>query len=128
MARLRCECGNIISNNYSPSKTVGILCGQIDAEALQRKIENTIEDYILSVREGKESDWVRSYFKNECTYGPSAVIASIMSDYELRYHREVLECSDCGAIFIAKGADSCEFEIYAPKSGEYNSVLNCMES
>lgn len=104
MGKLACHCGHMISDSTYPCSWAGELKWETESELQSQKIYEDVTEFLLSVENGKNIEWISNYF-NE-SYPNDLNVASIIDDIYSKNLNEqghnVLQCSECERLYIQK--------------------------
>lgn len=125
MSKLACRCGNIISDNVSPSPTEGDLTGQQDDDRLQHESMNAVGAFIAALLAGRRHEWIRGFFLSGYPedIADQSVISDILAHFEMKYRKSVAECDRCGRLWVQLRAGENQYRSYVPDEGGYAQVL-----
>lgn len=102
MAKLKCTCGNFISTSSSFNESEGRLFSQKRSQDFLDTLAEEIDKLIHALQVDKVDDWIAqnlgATYPNSIEYGE--MIRDIMHDTLLNDALDVLECDECGRLWI----------------------------
>src|SRR5207302_1378321 len=98
MSKMKCICGNVISDVVCPSPTEGSLTADQDRERLQAESSAAVKSFLAALIAGRKEEWIRSFFLPiyPADLAHESVLSDILSYFEHRYEKSVAECEQCG--------------------------------
>ena len=107
MSRFKCNCGHIISDSLSPNEVTGWLLSDKSGEFFFDKIDSVIDEYLEYKSQNKLAEFKLKYFND--IYPDDINAGGVIHDILIRYFRAltlaVMECKNCGSIWIQRTPD-----------------------
>jgi hypothetical protein len=125
MSKMKCICGNVISDVVCPCPTEGWLTGDQDRERLQAESFAAIKSFLAALIAGRKEEWIRGFFLPiyPANLGDESVISDIFSYFERRYEKSVAECEQCGRLWVQVRPGENIYRSYLPDQDGYAAIL-----
>lgn len=117
MGKFGCHCGYVISDSISPCPNAGELRWQTEIDLASDEIYATTKEFLKSVDEGTDKDWVNNYFGDiyPKDFSLSEVIDDIYSVVFGRKGRSVYQCPKCERLYLQKEFYTNEWTCFEKK-------------
>lgn len=120
MSKFGCTCGHVISDVVVPNEVTGWLLSDKSGEFFFDKMVSVIDEYSEYQAKGKETEFRLKYFDE--TYpddiNPGGIVHDILTSYFFSLTLDVLECKNCGNIWVQKHPDENFYLKYSPQGNE----------
>lgn len=117
MSKFGCSCGHIISDSQSPNEVTGWLLSDKSSEFFFDKMISVIDEYVEYKSKGKEIEFrgknLNEMYPNDINVG--GMIHDILISYFFSSTLDVLECKNCGNLWVQRNPDENFYLKYSPQ-------------
>ena len=117
MSKFGCSCGHIISASQSPNEVTGWLLSDKSSEFFFDKMISVIDEYVEYKSKGKEIEFrgknLNEMYPNDINVG--GMIHDILISYFFSSTLDVLECKNCGNLWVQRNPDENFYLKYSPQ-------------
>ena len=127
MSKFGCSCGHIISDSQSPNEVTGWLLSDKSSEFFFDKMISVIDEYVEYKSKGKEIEFrgknLNEMYPNDINVG--GMIHDILISYFFSSTLDVLECKNCGNLWVQRNPDENFYLKYSPQgnTGDVKHLL-----
>lgn len=117
MSKFECSCGYIISDSQSPNEVTGWLLSDKSSDFFFDKMISVIDEYVEYKSKGKETEFRSKNFNDAYPNDINAggMIHDILISYFFSSTLDVLECKNCGNIWVQRNPDENFYLKYSPQ-------------
>lgn len=122
MSKFGCTCGHIISDSQSPNEVTGWLLSDKSSEIFFDKMISVIDEYVEYKSQNKEVEFRKKNFNDMYPNDMNAggMIHDVLISYFFSLTLDVLECKNCGNIWMQRNPDENFYLGYSPKGDVKN--------
>lgn len=114
MSKLRCSCGSVISDVVVPNEVTGHLLSDKSTDAFTDALCDVVEELVAASVAGTLLEVRAKYFADpypkDCT--PREMANDILYPRLLELSLEILECDECGRLWIQETPDGNKYRPY----------------
>jgi O-acetyl-ADP-ribose deacetylase (regulator of RNase III) len=115
MSKLGCTCGNVIRDGQVPNEVEGSVLSDKGYHLYFDSIQEVVDDFLAHFQAGRLPDWKIKHFNpNYPEHVPlGGMLADVLQSAYLNLTLAVLECDQCGRLWIQKEVGKNEYAPYA---------------
>ena len=126
MAKMRCACGNVMSNSQSPCATEGRLVGYEASDDIDSEVERLRVDFQEAVQQDRRDTWIAQrcgeFYPQWRT--DEEILDELRRWLERKVEKKVWECDQCGRLYIQRAPGGNSFQCFVPEPNDgYSRVL-----
>jgi hypothetical protein len=116
MSKFACTCGNIITDVQCPNEVTGWLLSDKSGDAFFTLIREAIDDYCRHLANDDVERWRQKHFNDIYPTDLSAghMIHDVLTNHFFRLTLAVMECDNCGRIWVQQKPDVNHYHGYCP--------------
>jgi hypothetical protein len=116
MGKFACTCGHVISDGAIPNTVTGSILSDMSTELLSESISNVITDFLTHHATNQVHEWRAKHFNDIYPQDlpPSEMIHDILFGRLMSLTLEVMECDNCGRLWIQEAVGVNRWRGYSP--------------
>jgi hypothetical protein len=116
MGKFGCTCGQIISDGLIPNEVTGSILSDKSADRFYENLSEVVTDFLTHQSQNQLQDWRTKHFNDVYPQDlpPGEMIHDILFGRLMSLTLEVMECDNCGRLWIQEAVGVNQWRGYSP--------------